>query len=120
MSRPLVEERPEGSAITFSLCLPNSHRPQGHSFSSLRATLAGRLQAASFVSSSNQGVPNAAKVTVEVYRGARSRVSGGSRRAAGSAQAKNDKQPDVMGDDIGWENLGAYHQGLLQRPTPKM
>jgi hypothetical protein len=36
--------------------------------------------------------------------------------AAGSAQAKNDKQPNIlliMGDDIGWENLGAYHQGLL-------
>ena len=41
--------------------------------------------------------------------------------AAGSAQAKNDKQPNIlliMGDDIGWENLGAYHQGLLLDATP--
>jgi hypothetical protein len=43
--------------------------------------------------------------------------------AAGSAQAKNDKQPNIlliMGDDIGWENLGAYHQGLLLDATPNL
>jgi arylsulfatase A-like enzyme len=26
----------------------------------------------------------------------------------------------IMGDDIGWENLGAYHQGLMLDATPNL
>jgi arylsulfatase len=33
------------------------------------------------------------------------------------------KQPNIlviMGDDIGWENLGSYHQGLMLDATPNL
>ncbi len=39
-----------------------------------------------------------------------------------SAQAE-DKQPNVvviMGDDIGWFNIGAYHQGMMAGRTPNL
>ena len=26
----------------------------------------------------------------------------------------------IMGDDIGWENLGCYHQGLMLDATPNL
>jgi Sulfatase len=26
----------------------------------------------------------------------------------------------IMGDDIGWENIGAYHQGLMYDTTPNL
>ena len=26
----------------------------------------------------------------------------------------------IMGDDIGWENLGSYHQGLMLDATPNL
>ena len=34
-----------------------------------------------------------------------------------------DKKPNIlviMGDDIGWENIGAYHQGLMYDTTPNL
>jgi arylsulfatase A-like enzyme len=40
-----------------------------------------------------------------------------------AAQAQNDKKPNIlviMGDDIGWENLGSYHQGLMLDATPNL
>jgi arylsulfatase A-like enzyme len=41
---------------------------------------------------------------------------------AASALAQ-DKKPNIvviMGDDIGWENIGAYHQGLMYNTTPNL
>src|SRR5271166_6639674 len=26
----------------------------------------------------------------------------------------------IMGDDVGWENIGAYHQGLMYNTTPNL
>jgi arylsulfatase A-like enzyme len=37
--------------------------------------------------------------------------------------APSGKQPNIlviMGDDIGWENLGSYHQGLMLDATPNL
>ena len=37
--------------------------------------------------------------------------------------AEGSKQPNIiviMGDDIGWENVGAYHQGLMYDTTPNL
>ena len=34
-----------------------------------------------------------------------------------------DKQPNIifiMGDDIGWSNIGAYHQGIMAGRTPNL
>ena len=34
-----------------------------------------------------------------------------------------DKKPNIiviMGDDVGWENIGAYHQGLMYDTTPNL
>jgi arylsulfatase A-like enzyme len=41
---------------------------------------------------------------------------------AGAALAQ-DKKPNIiviMGDDVGWENIGAYHQGLMYDTTPNL
>ncbi len=45
--------------------------------------------------------------------------------AAGGAQAAEQaaKQPNIvviMGDDIGWFNIGAYHQGMMAGRTPNL
>src|SRR6516165_11946931 len=34
-----------------------------------------------------------------------------------------DRKPNIiviMGDDVGWENIGAYHQGLMYNTTPNL
>ena len=39
------------------------------------------------------------------------------------AQATSTKQPNIvfiMGDDIGWFNIGAYHQGIMAGRTPNL
>ena len=39
------------------------------------------------------------------------------------AHVADDKKPNIiviMGDDIGWENIGAYHQGLMYSTTPNL
>jgi arylsulfatase len=39
------------------------------------------------------------------------------------AHAADDKKPNIiviMGDDIGWANIGAYHQGLMYSTTPNL
>ncbi|MGA3063611.1 MAG: arylsulfatase [Methylocystis sp.] len=39
------------------------------------------------------------------------------------AHVADDKKPNIiviMGDDIGWENVGAYHQGLMYSTTPNL
>ena len=41
----------------------------------------------------------------------------------GSAQAQAPKQPNIifiMGDDIGWFNIGAYNQGIMGGKTPNL
>jgi hypothetical protein len=44
--------------------------------------------------------------------------------AAGPAQAQARAQkPNILvitGDDVGWENLGSYHQGLMLDATPNL
>src|SRR3954452_4188588 len=43
--------------------------------------------------------------------------------AAAPASAQQPAKPNVlviMGDDIGWENLGSYHQGLMLDATPNL
>ena len=39
------------------------------------------------------------------------------------AHVADEKKPNIiviMGDDIGWENVGAYHQGLMYSTTPNL
>jgi arylsulfatase len=39
------------------------------------------------------------------------------------ALAQQQKRPNIiviMGDDVGWENIGAYHQGLMYDTTPNL
>jgi arylsulfatase len=46
-------------------------------------------------------------------------VAGGTAVTATAA----DKQPNIvviMGDDIGWFNIGAYHQGIMAGTTPNL
>ena len=43
--------------------------------------------------------------------------------AAAPAQAQAKKQPNIifiMGDDIGWSNIGAYNQGIMAGRTPNL
>jgi arylsulfatase A-like enzyme len=43
--------------------------------------------------------------------------------AAAPASAQQQQKPNIlviMGDDIGWENLGSYHQGLMLDATPNL
>src|SRR5712692_1586355 len=40
-----------------------------------------------------------------------------------SAQTPEKKPPNIlviMGDDIGWFNIGAYHQGIMSGKTPNL
>jgi arylsulfatase A-like enzyme len=39
---------------------------------------------------------------------------------SGVAQEKRPNIVVIMGDDIGWENIGAYHQGLMYNTTPNL
>jgi arylsulfatase A-like enzyme len=39
------------------------------------------------------------------------------------SQAKSDKKPNIlviMGDDVGWFNIGAYHRGIMSGKTPNL
>jgi arylsulfatase A-like enzyme len=41
----------------------------------------------------------------------------------GSAQAQEQQKPNIvfiMGDDVGWFNIGAYHQGIMAGKTPNL
>ncbi|MGD0633790.1 MAG: arylsulfatase [Beijerinckiaceae bacterium] len=43
--------------------------------------------------------------------------------ASGTATAQQQQKPNIiviMGDDIGWSNVGAYHQGLMYSTTPNL
>ena len=43
--------------------------------------------------------------------------------AVDPASAQTPKQPNIlfiMGDDIGWFNIGAYHQGIMSGKTPNL
>ena len=43
--------------------------------------------------------------------------------ATPSSAIAQDAKPNIiviMGDDIGWENIGAYHQGLMYDTTPNL
>ena len=43
--------------------------------------------------------------------------------AAGHAVAQQQKPPNIlviMGDDVGWFNIGAYHQGIMSGKTPNL
>ena len=42
---------------------------------------------------------------------------------ASPAQAQTSSRPNIlfiMGDDIGWFNIGAYHQGIMSGKTPNL
>ncbi len=48
-------------------------------------------------------------------------ITGGS--AIAHAQAANAKPPNIlviMGDDVGWFNIGAYHRGIMSGKTPNL
>ncbi len=39
------------------------------------------------------------------------------------AEAQDARKPNIlviMGDDVGWYNIGAYHQGLMSGKTPNL
>jgi arylsulfatase len=41
----------------------------------------------------------------------------------GAAQAQQSGKPNIlviMGDDVGWFNIGAYHQGIMSGKTPNL
>src|SRR4029077_10008116 len=40
--------------------------------------------------------------------------------AAASAQDKKPNILVIMGDDVGWFNIGAYHQGIMSGKTPNL
>jgi arylsulfatase A-like enzyme len=43
--------------------------------------------------------------------------------ALASSAIAQEKKPNIiviMGDDVGWENIGAYHQGLMYDTTPNL
>ena len=43
--------------------------------------------------------------------------------ATSSSALAQDGKPNIiviMGDDVGWENIGAYHQGLMYDTTPNL
>jgi arylsulfatase len=43
--------------------------------------------------------------------------------AAGSQSTRSGKKPNIvviMGDDVGWFNIGAYHQGIMASRTPNL
>ena len=45
------------------------------------------------------------------------------RGVAGHAQAAAAKPPNIlviMGDDVGWFNIGAYHRGIMSGKTPNL
>ena len=40
-----------------------------------------------------------------------------------AAAMAQDKKPNIlfiMGDDVGWFNIGAYHQGIMSGKTPNL
>src|SRR5271169_2803575 len=39
---------------------------------------------------------------------------------AAKAQAKKPNILVIMGDDVGWFNVGAYHQGIMSGKTPNL
>ena len=41
-------------------------------------------------------------------------------RAQAQAQQKQPNIIFIMGDDIGWFNVGAYHQGIMAGKTPNL
>ena len=44
-------------------------------------------------------------------------------RRAGEARERAGKQPNIlviMGDDVGWFNIGAYHRGIMSGKTPNL
>src|SRR6476661_11267265 len=43
--------------------------------------------------------------------------------AGGAAGSTGQRQPNIlviMGDDVGWFNVGAYHQGIMSSRTPNL
>src|ERR1700690_1797450 len=43
--------------------------------------------------------------------------------ATAPAPAQNGKKPNIvfiMGDDVGWFNIGAYHRGMMSGKTPNL
>jgi arylsulfatase A-like enzyme len=50
-------------------------------------------------------------------------TAAGNRQASSSQQSTNPQKPNIvfiMGDDIGWFNVGAYHQGMMAGRTPNL
>src|SRR5690349_1742639 len=45
---------------------------------------------------------------------------GGIAGAAGAQEAKKPNILFIMGDDVGWFNIGAYHQGMMSGKTPNL
>src|SRR5690349_20889358 len=45
---------------------------------------------------------------------------GGIAGAAGAQEAKKPNILFIMGDDVGWFNIGAYHQGIMSGKTPNL
>ena len=44
-------------------------------------------------------------------------------RNTAQAQATGTKRPNIlviMGDDVGWFNIGAYHRGMMVGKTPNL
>src|SRR4026208_1367291 len=50
-------------------------------------------------------------------------VASASMMCAVVASQAQDKKPNIvfiMGDDVGWFNIGAYHQGIMSGKTPNL
>src|SRR2546430_17611504 len=47
-------------------------------------------------------------------------ILGGLPRGATAQQAQRPNIIMIMGDDVGWFNIGAYHQGMMAGRTPNL
>ena len=47
-------------------------------------------------------------------------VGGGTTAHAQAASAKPPNILVIMGDDVGWFNIGAYHRGIMSGKTPNL
>ena len=56
-----------------------------------------------------------ADASTEIAQAQAGRAKGGS-----SASAKKPNIVFIMGDDVGWFNIGAYHQGIMSGRTPNL
>jgi hypothetical protein len=108
LSRTGLEKPTEQTAVSCSKCLPGKMRRQNKS-NSIKETN-------SMKHFSHRRARHSVSAILTVLTVLAAAVGLVDARAA-------DKKPNVvfiMGDDVGWFNLGAYHQGMMAGRTPNL